>query len=256
VSSPEEECTSIDSNDLFHGFNNGPPADVVSLAAPRSIASTFCETESDGAPSGTEPAVVHHDSSSRYDARHAPSDAESDGSSYYSYSCSGSSYSDGSSYSYSCSYSYSDSRKSSPENSPAKVLKEPHWCAVDTAQIRPHVEAVMQSMLQVIGAEPIDVTQQYAPKARAKAAAKGKAKAQAKSKGKGKAKRKAKAKGKAISNAASTPAVGAPATGSLATPSSGAPVRYGCSTCRHRPHGVRCKTKWVFKTSCAKLVKA
>ena len=120
----------------------------------------------------------------------------------------------------------------------------------------------MQVMLQQVAAEPIDVAKQFAAEGKAKAAAAAAAAAEMKRKGKGKGKAtpKANAKGKAIANAASTPAVGAPAAGSLAAPAFGAPitggsgpsVRYGCSTCRYRGV-VRCKnTKGKPKKNCMK----
>ena len=263
VSSPGELSGSIDWDDLTRGFNQTPPEDVVSLAAPRSVASTVVEPESDGAPADY---LMTHDSSSRYDARQDRSDAESE---YSSYSDSGSrsSYSSysvsPSSYSY-YSYSSSDSCNGSPGHSPAKTLKRPPWCAVDTADIRPEVQTTMQSMIALLKAEPIDVTRQYAPKKKAAGKRQAKTQAKKKSKAKGKAKPKAKARGKAIANVASTPTFGAPEVGSLATPSIGAPVessigapvRYGCPTCRNRPFGTRCKdAKGIVKKSCIKRVK-
>jgi len=274
--SPDESCTSLDSDDLLAGFNTSASAEVVSPAdeqgAPRSSGSTVCDEESDlshGLP----------DSSSRYDHMHDARPAarpvaarpagNCNSSSYYS-SSQGSYYSSSQEESYYSSSYYSES----PENSPPQLNKKPAWIGVDTASIRPHVAAEIDGMLQLAVAPAIDVTMQYVTKPRAKAAVGATAAAKRKAKGNAKAvpKRKSKATGqtqrktndkvKAPATAASKPAVGAPATGSLTAPSLGAPGDkdsrpshgYGCSTCRYRTHGVSCKNnRGERKQNCMKM---
>ena len=192
-----------------------------------------------------------------------------DGGSYYS-SSQGSYYSSSQEETY-----YSSSYSERPENSPPQLNRKPAWIGVGIASTRPHVAAEIDGMLQLAVAPPIDVTMQYVTKPRAKAAAGATAAAKRKANGNAKAvpKRKSKATGqtqrktnvkvKAPATAASKPAVGAPAAGSLTAPSLGAPGAkgsrpshgYGCSTCRYRTHGVSCKKadKVTTKPDCLKM---